>query len=396
MGAKTGIEWTDSTWNPFIGCSRVSEGCRHCYAERLAGRFSAKTDGVYAGTTKAVNGLQVWTGKINRAPEETLLKPLHWRPLVEGCRGLEKSGVLHDPRLVCRDCVKRPRRIFVNSMSDLFHENVPDTWIDQIFAVMALCPQHVFQVLTKRPERMLAYFAHDGGFGRWGYIEGCARKIAAELKAPKPPAGTTLAIWGGRNLPNVWLGVSVENQAAADERIPLLLRTPAAVRFISAEPLLGPVDLEELPSASGIGRYLDSLSNAGVDKGALIPNKLDWVIAGGESGPGARPMNPDWARSLRDQCVDAAVPFFFKQWGEYSPKNRREDLPAHPTMVCEAKGDVLLTIEGKIETFDSCGGVGDHAVMERIGKKAAGALLDGREWKQFPACRAETQCRREV
>ena len=170
MGAKTGIEWTDSTWNPFIGCSRVSEGCRHCYAERLAGRFSGKTEGVYAGTTKAVNGLQVWTGKINRAPEETLLKPLHWRT---------------------------PRRIFVNSMSDLFHENVPDTWIDQIFAVMALCPQHVFQVLTKRPERMLAYFAHDGGFGRWGYIEGCARKIAAELKAPKPPAGTTLAIWAG-------------------------------------------------------------------------------------------------------------------------------------------------------------------------------------------------------
>ena len=95
-------------------------------------------------------------------------------------------------------------------------------------------------------------------------------------------------------------------------------------------------------------------------------------------------MHPDWARSLRGQCIAAGVPFFFKQWGEYSPKNRREDLPAHPTMVCEAKGDVLLTIEGKIETFDSCGGVGDHAVMERIGKKAAGALLDGREWKQFP------------
>ena len=128
MGAKTGIEWTDSTWNPFIGCSRVSEGCRHCYAERLAGRFSAKTEGVYAGTTKTVNGLQVWTGEINRAPAETLLKPLHWRA---------------------------PRRIFVNSMSDLFHENVPDEWIDQVFAVMALCPQHVFQVLTKRPERML-------------------------------------------------------------------------------------------------------------------------------------------------------------------------------------------------------------------------------------------------
>ncbi len=313
MGAKTGIEWTDSTWNPFIGCSRVSEGCRNCYAERLAGRFSAKTEGVYAGTTQAVNGLQVWTGKINRAPEETLLKPLHWRPVIEGCRGLEKSGVLHDPRLICRDCVKRRRRIFVNSMSDLFHESVPDAWIDQVFAVMALCPQHVFQVLTKRPERMLAYFAHDGGFGRWGYIEGCARKIAAELKAPKPPAGTTLAIWGGRNLPNVWLGVSVENQKMADERIPVLLQTPAAVRFISAEPLLGPVMLDLPPI-----RFNE--------------RELDWVICGGESGPGARPMHPDWARGLMQQCKAASVAFFMKQgsqanWANFKDINESpEDL----------------------------------------------------------------------
>ncbi len=377
MGAKTGIEWTDSTWNPFIGCSRVSEGCRHCYAERLAGRFSAKTEGVYAGTTKTVNGLQVWTGKINRAPEETLLKPLHWRT---------------------------PRRIFVNSMSDLFHENVPDVWIDQVFAVMALCPQHVFQVLTKRPERMLAYL--DGvrviprtGAGVSPYsrtaiglmmlgtmTEEQRVAVLEELRAlcESGHAGEVVQ-WP---LPNVWLGVSVENQAAADERIPLLLQTPAAVRFISAEPLLGPVDLRVLQHR----REFEVNALTG-DHGVTRPlagrsdRHLDWVICGGESGPGARPMHPDWARSLRDQCVAAGVPFFFKQWGEYSPKNRREDLPAHPTMVCEAKGDVLLTIEGKIETLDSCGGVGDHAVMERIGKKAAGALLDGREWKQFPEVR---------
>ena len=353
MGAKTGIEWTDSTWNPFIGCSRVSEGCRNCYAERLAGRFSAKTDGVYAGTTKAVNGLQVWTGKINRAPEETLLKPLHWRPLVEGCRGLEKSGVLHDPRLVCRDCVKRPRRIFVNSMSDLFHENVPDTWIDQIFAVMALCPQHVFQVLTKRPERMLAYL---------GSSETARRLMEAFAAMAAVTPGVKLTIQqkadglDGICFPNVWLGVSVENQAAADERIPWLLKTPAAVRFISAEPLLGPIKLPYGSLNVGPGSSLQR------DQQGWCENGLDWVICGGESGPGARPMNPDWARSLRDQCVDAAVPFFFKQWGENWPNEQ---------------GNYSLSPEQEA-------GATDEDDYSRIGKKAAGALLDGREWKQFP------------
>ena len=147
----------------------MSEGCRHCYAERLAGRFSAKTEGVYAGTTKAVNGLQVWTGKINRAPEETLLKPLHWRS---------------------------PRRIFVNSMSDLFHENVPDEWIDQVFAVMALCPQHVFQVLTKRPERMLAWTKRNSTGGHIFHI--------AQQIDPKKNGAQS----GSWPLPNVWKGVS--------------------------------------------------------------------------------------------------------------------------------------------------------------------------------------------
>ena len=345
MGAKTGIEWTDSTWNPFIGCSRVSEGCRHCYAERLAGRFSAKTEGVYAGTTKTVNGLQVWTGKINRAPEETLLKPLHWRS---------------------------PRRIFVNSMSDLFHENVPDEWIDRVFAVMALCPQHVFQVLTKRPERMLAYFAHDGGFGRWAIHRGLRAKDSSRTESAKAASGHyALRFGAARNLPNVWLGVSVENQAAADERIPLLLRTPAAVRFISAEPLLGPVTL---PGCNG--RADCKLS--GVDGHSDKPlGGIDWVICGGESGPGARPMHPDWARSLRDQCVDAAVPFFFKQWGKWGPTL------AEPVRGKYTGGGIFLRPDGvwgqQGDWWD-----GKAAAMDRVGKKAAGALLDGREWKQFP------------
>jgi protein gp37 len=320
MGAKTGIEWTDATWNPIRGCSRVSEGCRNCYAEAVARRFSGP--GMpYEGLAILSRGRASWTGKVAFV-EEHLLDPLRWR---------------------------KPRRIFVNSMSDLFHERVSDEWIDRIFAVMAMCAWHTFQILTKRPKRMLEYLSQvsdEKDTQRW--------QNAADDLVPNCAVVEDRA-WP---LENVHLGVSVENQKAADERIPLLLKTPAAVRFISAEPLLGPVDLAELPSASGIGRHLDSLSNAGVDPGALIPAKLDWVICGGESGPRARPMHPDWARSLRDQCTAAGVPFFFKQWGEW--------VPTTDVKAAAARGLAL----------DDC--------MSRVGRKAAGALLDGREWKEFP------------
>lgn len=245
---KTSIEWATDVWNPVTGCSKVSEGCRHCYAERVAGRFW--------GDRKFTDV---------RVHPERLDQPLHW---------------------------KKPRRVFVNSMSDLFHPVVDDDFIEDVFRVMARTPQHTYMVLTKRPEQMRAWFE--------GY------------DAVRP-------------LPNVWLGVSVENQKAADERIPMLLGTPAAVRFVSCEPLLGPVKLVKwLPSYDPMQHYARPVHE----------EKLDWVIAGGESGPGARPMHPDWARGLRDACVAAQVPFFFKQafidgkmvkmpeldgqvWGEY-------------------------------------------------------------------------------
>jgi protein gp37 len=330
MSVKTKIEWTDATWNPILGCSRVSEGCRHCYAEGIASRFSGGKETVYSGLTQIVNGHPQWTGKIVETRQ--LLDPLSWR---------------------------QPKLVFVNSMSDLFHENVSDDLRDRIFGVMALAGHHTFQVLTKRAMAMLEYFA-AGPMARVREAMVGFAASSIHLKKTSEP----FLEWSGLPLPNVWLGVSVENQAAADERIPLLLQTPAAVRFISAEPLLGPINLENLPSASGIGRYLDALSNAGVDKSALIPNALDWVICGGESGPHARPMNPDWARSLRDQCAAASVPFFFKQWGEFAPgphvSDPGKDIPIH----C------------------STGGLMHHA-----GKKAAGSLLDGVEHKAFPEAR---------
>lgn len=340
MGAKTGIEWTDATWNPIIGCSRVSEGCRNCYAEGIAGRFGNGKETVYSGLTQIVNGRPVWTGQIKETQQ--LLQPLSWR---------------------------KQRKVFVNSMSDLFHQNVTDEQRDRIFAVMFAAGRHTFQVLTKRPQAMLDYFSEDNP--RY-----TARKIVDTARA----MGISDHVFDCDiyfPLMNVWLGVSVENQAAADERIPILLKTPAAKRFISAEPLLGPITFDgrwqEHPNPAVHFNWLDG---------------LDWVIAGGESGPNARPMHVAWARTLRDESAACEVPFFFKQWGEWLPGLQYEDVhraadpdEAQSKFPCMDWDDEL----GK--WFDTGGGwaddLGENAVF-RVGKKLAGALLDGVEHKQFP------------
>lgn len=313
---KTKIEWTDATWNPVVGCSRVSEGCRHCYAETMAVRQ------VHMGTERYQGVADVetrrWTGKVNIAPEKTLLQPLRW---------------------------KRRRKIFVNSMSDLFHENLPFEEVDKVFAVMALCPQPTFQVLTKRPERMREYFVadpylrirqlvDDGPISDFHF----SRLDSFEKTQFRRRWGTMMP-----DLPlrNVWLGVSVENQDAADERIPKLLDTPAAVRFLSCEPLLGPVDLTRLDATHKTDPGFSALS-CGIDDEGTIDTAVDWVIVGGESGHGARPMRADWVRGIRDQCAAAGVPFFFKQWGEYD----------------------------------------EHGAC--VGKYVAGRVLDGRKWDEFP------------
>lgn len=299
MADNSAIEWTDATWNPVTGCSHVSEGCRYCYAERMAKRLAAMGKAGYTALP--------WTAQ-NAARNvilhpELLDKPISW---------------------------KRPRRIFVNSMSDLFHEQVPFGFILDVFNIMCdeRTEQHTFQVLTKRPQRMLEFF-------RWAteYASGdCAMSVDLEVMGHLPA--------------NIWLGVSVENQSAADSRIPLLQQAPAAARFLSCEPLLGGVNFEpDFRPGAAHSHLLDG---------------IHWVIVGGESGPNARPMHPDWARGIRDQCQAASVPFFFKQWGEFCPGERGR-LYREPTPVFT-----------------------DGQPMVKVGKKSAGRVLDGREWSEYP------------
>ena len=255
MSDKSAIEWTDATWNPVTGCTKVSPGCAHCYAETFAERFR----GVPGHPFEQGFDIKLWP--------ERLTLPLKW---------------------------KDPRRIFVNSMSDLFHETIPDDFVKQIFEVMGQAKQHIFQVLTKRPERMV----------NWTRSHFLTSGAAKHGKDP----------WPG----HVWLGVSVENQLYTS-RVNALQQTPALIRFLSVEPLLGPVTLN----------------------GSLLKG-IHWVIVGGESGPRARPVRPEWIFKIREQCEKRNVPFFFKQWGAYDPSGKR------------------------------------------VGKKLAGRILEGRTWDDMP------------
>jgi protein gp37 len=243
MAQRSEIEWTDATWNPVTGCTKVSPGCKNCYAERQAERFR----GVAGNAYEKGFDLQL---RPERLEATSKLSPLRWH---------------------------KPKKIFVNSMSDLFHQGVPDSYVKQVYEVMREARRHTFQVLTKRPERLAPWYESHPEFAM---------------------------------LPNVWIGVSIEDRSFGLPRIPILKPIPAVVRFLSVEPLLE-------------------------DLGKLDLSEIDWVIVGGESGPGARPMKPEWATSIRDQCVAAKVPFFFKQWGG-------------------------------------------------VQKKRAGRLLEGRTWDEFP------------
>lgn len=319
--SRTKIEWADLTINPVVGCSKCSPGCDNCYAERGAARMvrhpNPKISGKYAGVVDE-NG---WTGKLN----------------------IRDDGVFADLAVS-----RRPKRVFVGSMCDLFHEAVAGEYIQGLLASMSLMPQHSFLLLTKRPER------------------------AAEL------LDGVLALEG---FEHIWLGVTVCNQEEADAKIPVLLSIPAAKRFVSVEPMLGPVSLKAIPLPHfGSTAEKNALTgevwipgNCGESSQTLQGKKLDWVISGGETGPGARPMHPDWVRGLRDQCQEAAVPFFFKGWGGWMPSE------------INSCGRIGTWFDGQF--VDNHGNLREPGLnMSRAKSKVYGhRLLDGREWNEVPA-----------
>lgn len=323
MGENTKIEWAKHTFNPWIGCTKVSPGCDHCYAETFAHRFGG---GWGKGAPRRLTSESNWK------------LPLRWN------RAAEKAG--------------RRDRVFCASLADVFDNEVPDAWRDRLFALIDCTPNLDWLLLTKRPQVALKYM--------------------------NPPS----------IMPNVWLGTSVENQPMADLRIPTLLKIPAAKRFLSVEPLLGPVDLWSSANYQ--------LPDGSFGSAFAWGKGVNWVIVGGESGPKARPMHPAWARSIRDQCVAAGVPFFYKQWGEWAEVGsealpERFSDPACDRFRCLCSNGFVgpLTMESAIlhshPRWPQCFPDGPDAnaickniEMLRVGKKAAGRLLDGREWNEVP------------
>lgn len=339
MGESTAIEWCDHTFNPWVGCTKISPGCDHCYAE---------------GWAKRAGSPDLWQGQRRRTSAANWAQPRKW----------SKMAAAFDTR----------PRVFCSSLADVFDNQVPAEWRLDLWALIRETTHLDWLLLTKRPQN-----------------------IAAML----PP------FWGD-GWPNVWLGTTVENQTEADRRIPHLLAVPAVVRFLSCEPLLGPVNLnaikaprypDEPPDDLDIDWRFDSLLTGdtyffdGEDgqpgdcgDGPYRDNKIDGVICGGESGPNARPMHPDWARALRDQCVAAGVPFLFKQWGEWqngSAPSHRSHLDA--TVFNDGKILTDLTMEAALAEEAAHGWHSRKpTMMARVGKKAAGRLLDGRTWDQSP------------
>lgn len=323
------IEWTNKTWNPVTGCNKVSQGCKHCYAEVMHKRLQGMGQQKYQ--QDFLKGAVVHY--------DSLIEPMKW---------------------------KKPVMIFVNSMSDLFHEDVPFEFIDMVFAVMKNCHWHTFQIVTKRTKRMLEWYRRSNFYSKLddAYLHMMQEYSGMKSRVCYQQNGYI----EGFPLPNVWILVSIENQAAADERIPDLLQVPAVVRGLSMEPLLGPVKLSHA--------WTDpcGLPECGHCGGADPEKKIHWVITGGESGHKARPSHPDWFRSLRDQCAAAGVPFFFKQWGEWvSEFHHASDSEKH------SPSDIFV----EHVTID---GIADYKgeYMFRVGKKAAGNLLDGKKHLNFP------------
>lgn len=337
----TSISWTEKTWNPMSGCTPISEGCANCYAKRMAQRLRGRCGYPADGD-----------------PFRVILHPDR---LDEPCR------------------LRKPARIFVCSMGDLFHEAVEGQYIREVWGIMRAASKHTFIVLTKRPHRLLAW----------------TLQTADRLSRPIEE------IWPG----NCWLGVTAENQARADERIPVLLQVPAAVRFVSVEPMLGLTDLRHL-HYQGITE-IDALAGT---HGLIRPHggkcaKLGWVVCGGETGPGARPMRPDWVRGLRDQCQAAGVPFHFKSWGQWAPERESDTFDeimdgettcpvcgCTDSRACDGGCYWIVDADNR-DRCSRCAGVKSHGWPDgsfsyRVGPKAAGRLLDGKAWDEYPEVRS--------
>lgn len=330
MADGSKIEWTEATWNPVVGCAHVSPGCENCYAARETSGRLAHLD-AYAGLAHGGR----FTGEVRLLPDR-LDQPLRW---------------------------SKPRRVFVNSMSDLFHKDIPSDFVAEVFAVMALSPRHQFQVLTKRPQLMARLLTNDAWLDE-----------ADTARLRRDPLSSWAVDWPK---PNIWLGTSIESDQYAF-RADHLRDTPAAIRWLSCEPLLGP-----LPSLDLTG--------------------IDWVVVGGESGPNARPMHPDWARDIRDRCADAEVPFFFKQWGEHVPAVIEDDdmfaggRAYNDPSGCRHAASVRIKADRPFQPAHwepmrpgdrTVGGtvvLDEQTVAIKVGKRRAGRELDGRTWDEYPA-----------
>ncbi|MFM0270152.1 phage Gp37/Gp68 family protein [Paraburkholderia aspalathi] len=328
MSENSKIEWTDHTFNPWEGCQKVGPGCDHCYAEARNARFAGGT---------AIN----WGpgAPRRRTSPANWRKPLAWN--TNHAAFFAEHG--------------RRQRVFCASLADVFDNEVDDTWRRDLFGLIELTPNLNWLLLTKRI--------------------GNAFEMVARARSHDWIAGRD----------NVWLGATIVNQEEADRDIPKLLRVPARVRFLSMEPLLGPVDLTSIPWGGIRTTVLDGWTDR--------THGIHWVIVGGESGSGARPLHPSWPRALRDQCAQAWVPFLFKQWGEWTDEDWGERAGLRDTAGVLPSGEFLLTTEGYLPPFDDCerlaaaGNVrlDGRMLMDRVGKKAAGRQLDGRTHDEFPA-----------
>lgn len=293
---KTKIEWADRVWNPVTGCTKVSQGCKNCYAETMAKRFWG---------SRKFSDIEFHEDRLN--------EPLKWR---------------------------KPSTVFVCSMSDLFHESVRFEWIDKIFDIISKCPQHQFLILSKRPKRYIEYFQFV-----------CNQAVCS--------VEDVIA----SNESNIYWGVSIEDQNMADDRIPKLFELPVANRFVSIEPMLGAIELDYRNSDYSHNHLTGEFHCSGMNE-PIFDNKLDWVIVGGESGNKARPMNPDWVYKIKNDCQDAGVPFFFKQWGAWRPEGWMHDyVSLNPSQ------EVLM----------------DMHVMCKVGKTKAGRELYGTTYNEVPA-----------